>query len=499
MTYSPFIYNTTIKKIIVFQHFIALLTSIIVVTFWGLSVNPFFTGIGMDSSLYLEMGRLIIFGGTPYVDLFDQKGLYLYLIQVLGLIIDSGKWGIYILLILNYYICFYIWIRTIQLFVELKAIWIPYISTLYIFLFFFECGNLTEDWSLPFISYVIYKFSKYIAIGENIKYRECFFIGLCIGIITFIRVNNNAPICCACIYMMISYIRDSKWKRLLYSIINVISGLVLIIVLTIILWISLYGIETLYDMLYGTFLFNIEYKAKWGEYGLIDFFKLFPTKLSLLIFILTWLSDYKKNVTIVVKLIFAFTFICSTYSNSYYTHYYLVSIHLHMYSFIIMCKSKSFYRLSHLFYKLNCNHILLYVLIFSLPFGLSLKKVYSNVNMIEEKEYLEAQKQYINMTKAEKQSIWNYNAGFVASKFCNNINTIQINRIMIEKESDVSSELHEKGTIRNYHPIRILVKKGGYIHKTWNEDSLYLNKNYHIEYDMPYCNTYIFVRNDCHY
>ena len=67
MTYSPFIYNTTIKKIIVFQHFIALLTSIIVVTFWGLSVNPFFTGIGMDSSLYLEMGRLIIFGGTPYV------------------------------------------------------------------------------------------------------------------------------------------------------------------------------------------------------------------------------------------------------------------------------------------------------------------------------------------------------------------------------------------------------------------------------------------------
>ena len=37
---------------------------------------------------------------------------------------------------------------------------------------------------------------------------------------------------------------------LLYSIINVISGLVLIIVLTIILWISLYGIETLYDMLY---------------------------------------------------------------------------------------------------------------------------------------------------------------------------------------------------------------------------------------------------------
>ena len=119
--------------------------------------------------------------------------------------------------------------------------------------------------------------------------------------------------------------------------------------------------------------------------------------------------------------------------------------------------------------------------------------------MIEEKEYLEAQKQYINMTKAEKQSIWNYNAGFVASKFCNNINTIQINRIMIQKELDVSSELHEKGTIRNYQPIRILVKKGGYIHKTWNEDSLYLNKNYHIEYDMPYCNTYIFVRNDCHY
>ena len=483
------------NKIQNFQYGIALAISTVVVCLYALSVNPLFWGFGNDSSLYIEQGKLIISGGIPYVDLFDQKGLYLYFIQVLGLLIDSGKWGIFILIILNYSVFFYIWIRTIHLFVEYKDIWLPFIATLLIFLFLFPRGNLTEDWSLPFISYVIYAFSKYLAGGGNISYRECFFTGLCIGIITFIRVNNNAPICCACIFMIVSYIRDSKWKRLAYSIICVLSGFGLIIVLTTIVWVSLYGTETLYDMVYGTFLFNIEYKDKWGDYGIIDFFNRFPTQLSLFVFLLTWLSDYKKNVSKVIVIILAFALICSTFSNSYYTHYYVVAMPLYMYSFIIMFKSKTYIKLTHLLCKINCNKILFFIVLFSLPFALSLNKVYSKVNMAEEDEYVEARNKYLNMPKEEKRSIWNYNAEFVASKFCININAVQMNRIMIPKELDVSSELQDNGTIIDYHPKRVLVKKGGYKHKTWNEDSLFLNKYYHIEHEMKLSKTVVFVRN----
>ena len=153
------------NKIQNFQYGIALAISTVVDCLYALSVNPLFWGFGNDSSLYIEQGKLIISGGTPYVDLFDQKGLYLYFIQVLGLLIDSGKWGIFILIILNYSVFFYIWIRTIHLFVEYKDIWFPFIATLLIFLFLFPRGNLKEDWSLPFISYVIYAFSKYLAGG----------------------------------------------------------------------------------------------------------------------------------------------------------------------------------------------------------------------------------------------------------------------------------------------------------------------------------------------
>src|SRR5574344_1456659 len=69
-----------------------------------------------DSAVFKMMGHVLLNGGVPYVDYFDHKGPYLYLINAIGEYI-SPKWGLFSLQVLWLFLSLTLWFKIARLFV----------------------------------------------------------------------------------------------------------------------------------------------------------------------------------------------------------------------------------------------------------------------------------------------------------------------------------------------------------------------------------------------
>lgn len=227
------------------------------------STSPLSNFLGSDSIMYRLMGQCWYNGDTVYVDLFDNKGPYLYLIQMLGIGISPERWGIFLLQTLNFACIFELLYRITTLFTaniwkRITTIGLSVILCLSIF----EGGNLTEDWSLSFILLPLYLSLKWLIKSPHTShpYSATFVYGVCIGIISMIRINNTAIICGIILGLTAIYIVRRQFKTLAYQAIIFIIGL---LTATIPMIIYFSAIGALDDMFYATILYNIKYSEVW--------------------------------------------------------------------------------------------------------------------------------------------------------------------------------------------------------------------------------------------
>ncbi len=251
-----------------------------------------------DSGIFQEMGVCLSQGGTPYVDLFDHKGPVLWFIQALGMTI-SPKWGIMALQILSLFCTLIIWYKTIVLIVRkpIPSVLIS-LSGLLFLLAFYQRGNLCEEWCLPFISLPIYLYIRN-AKGKNnnsplYSHTDSFIIGLCVGIIAMIRLNNTAPIIGFVLWHLIKCIQAKDFKRLWKDIAIMCGGMAIVFVLCSLFYLAKAGWTGVYEMIYGTFAFNFLY---FGNKNALPFLSLAQHYILPVVFLLTLLLLYAKHNT----------------------------------------------------------------------------------------------------------------------------------------------------------------------------------------------------------
>lgn len=217
-----------------------------------------------DSGIFQEMGICLLRGGTPYVDLFDHKGPILWFIQALGIGI-SHSLGLLFLQSISLFFTIFIWYRTTILICKKKLL--SLITTILILLFllaFYEHGNLCEEWSLPFISLPIYLYMKRWkaephSIQPIFKHIDAFIMGLCVGIIAMIRINNTAPLIGFTLWHFIRCIQNKEYRRMWIDITLIIAGMSIIFVSCSLFYLIKAGWSGVYEMIYGTFVFNFKY------------------------------------------------------------------------------------------------------------------------------------------------------------------------------------------------------------------------------------------------
>ena len=217
-------------------------------------------------------------GHLPYVELFENKGPLLFLIDAVGYTIYPRS-GIMVLQIIFLYVsCLFIW-RAMSLYSS-NTRW-KILFLLFALIFYaahYEEDNHVEEYTVMFLSIATYCFLR--SLKEN-KFPPLygFVYGLGFGACVMIRTSDAAQICCQIFLVTIFLLQARDFKNLWKNFLSFVAG-VAVIVLPFVIYFAAHG--ALYDMFYGTILFNMKYttvtyhlsRALQAIYSLVHFMPL---------------------------------------------------------------------------------------------------------------------------------------------------------------------------------------------------------------------------------
>ncbi|WP_352401146.1 hypothetical protein [Anaerotignum sp.] len=248
------------------SYIILIVASTLFMLFFAYNTSPFSQYLGVDSGMYLVIGKAMAQGEPLYASLFDHKGPIIFIINMLPQLLMEGTIGIWItelcLITISASILYKIANRNIghpcSFCAPLVYIWIT--VTL------FNGGNYTEEYSNFFCVISLFVFDKWQR-DKTLSPSMIYILGLCLAFVTFLRPNNVALIVSVILFIGLYIIKKSRNSIKTVFIFGCLG------LLTVTLPIMIYHLSmgTLYDMFYATFLHNINY-CKVG----IEAFRLIP-------------------------------------------------------------------------------------------------------------------------------------------------------------------------------------------------------------------------------
>lgn len=413
-----------------------------------------------DSGIFQEMGVCLLQGGTPYVDLFDHKGPILWFIQALGIWI-SPRWGLIVLQSISLFCTMIIWYKSSRILVDkqISSIIISFSCLLFV-LAFFERGNLCEEWCLLFISIPIYLYLKSWKFSQNGKqytynHTDTFIIGLCVGIIAMIRLNNTAPIIGFVFWHFIRCIQLKDYKRLWADIALICSGVTLIFVALTLFFLIKAGWTGVYEFIYGTFIFNTIYLFE-ETGGLSLNTKLqnyFTPLLFFLITVFCFIHD-KSSKHLFRPLIISYIITLLSIGDFGFVHYLMIFIPLFVLSISLIVHTSTSWTYIILALAIMHSLFLGYDAVDHLLFRLKGKKADTELN--------DGFHRFISSIPAEEQrSIYNAGISHMGAGLFADENIYQCNRIIYMGHLDISSHLRkylETHGIEDLQPIWVLTQ-----------------------------------------
>ena len=194
---------------------------------------------GVDSSVFQYVAKMMKLGFLPYKDTFDHKGPLLYLINVVGLSVNS-KWGIWLVELIFLSVTFIFMYKSFRL-------WCGRVLSLLTLLISFSSfgdymygGNFTEEYSLPFIAVSLYIFLDYFKNDkiDNIRLIVC---GLSFGAVLLLKPNNAGLWPVMCLFVIVYCIIKKNTKPIIRYICMFLIGMALFLV-PVALWLLSKGI-----------------------------------------------------------------------------------------------------------------------------------------------------------------------------------------------------------------------------------------------------------------
>ena len=242
-------------------HTMLFIAATLFIYFCSTSTSSQYNSLGDDSAIFQAVGKGWAEGFLPYVDLFENKGPLIFLIDALGYMIYP-RLGILLLQVPMMYLSMLLAWRSLGLFLSGKAKFAAAFFMIIHYSIYSLDGNRTEEWSMPFLMAATYCFLRTLKDGIC-PVTFGFIYGLGFGACTLLRMINGLPICCYSLLSAIFLFQARDFKALRKNILNFCVGFV-IICLPFVIYFAAHG--ALYDMLYGTILLNVFYSAQRGNF-----------------------------------------------------------------------------------------------------------------------------------------------------------------------------------------------------------------------------------------
>ncbi len=240
---------------------LAIFAYVIAAMLFHANSSPFISIITTDSSAFRVMGRAMTAGKIMYKDIFDHKGLYLYVINALGVLISSKSFiGLFIIECVFMFLCAKMAYCILSNYADSKTSFIgtQIFMALSLMRIPFRNGNITEEYGLLFQVLAVYMLIKD---GGKFSYLHMFFQGICAGIVIFLRPNIVMMWGGLALVAGYEMLRQKKFARLAGNIAAGISGVIVAAAPAVI-----YAVMTdsVSDMIFGTFGYNMMYLSGSG-------------------------------------------------------------------------------------------------------------------------------------------------------------------------------------------------------------------------------------------
>lgn len=235
----------------------------VVLAFFSMSTNqisPFFQQLPhSDSAIFITCAQWMNDGLIMYKDMFDHKGPYVYVFDLLGLSMGyfSGVWLLCVCwVIVSTIFCY----KTCLLFADIKA---SSIAASLFLLMVTRTGsdNTIELIALPFICYCQWKLLCSIVNRSILNWKNWIVIGVILGVVLLIKPNLIAGPCLLLLAILPLEIRSKKWESHLTAL--ALGGLLSIMPPFLYLLVN----DALQDFISAYWLFNIEYSAQKDALG----------------------------------------------------------------------------------------------------------------------------------------------------------------------------------------------------------------------------------------
>ena len=227
-----------------------------------------------DSSLFQLIGSLWAKGYLPYVDYWELKGPFIFLINALGYGMTGTRYGVCILQIA--FMTFTLWAvyKTSHLQMgKWPSLCISFLFLLSLFSLY-DQGNLVEEYCLPFLAisfYLQYKWLNLYIENRQIVHQPIYaaFYGATFAVCLLTRLTNALGLCGGVAFITIFLLLHRQYKNLGNNILAFVFGSSLIVIPFVVYF---YLHDALRDMWNGTFLFPLKYSGQTGVGSLGDFF-----------------------------------------------------------------------------------------------------------------------------------------------------------------------------------------------------------------------------------
>lgn len=197
---------------------------------------------------------------------------------------------------------------------------------------YFEGGNLTEEYCLPFLIWSCYLASKcMLQTNDGIKehpYRYSIFYGITFAIGIFTKFTNAFPLCCIMAVGTVFLIKNKKWKELLKNVVAFAIG-TFVVAMPYIIYFAVK--DGLHEMVYATFIYNFKHGQDFAELlAAGDRVKLLA-HMSILVTALSvggysFVKKSKQNVMSWCVIVMSVAGIMLHLNMRYYCHYYQIYI-----------------------------------------------------------------------------------------------------------------------------------------------------------------------------
>lgn len=280
-----------------------LFVSFIFVTLFSYSTSPLYGNIynHPDSAIFQIIGKYWVDGALPYRDLWDLKGPYIFFVDAIGYFLLDSYVGIYIIQIVNIWITLIFTFCTYRIYFEKNPSLLLTILSLFSLSYTYQCGNLCEEYLLPFLSlsfFLLLKYLKKVEIQEDYKHPSSYAIiyGIVLGLSLMSRLTNALSGSGAVAVIAITLLLHKSYSNLVK---NIVAFLIGFTVSSVPFMVNFYLHDALDLLFNGTLFYPFQYASNPSKDILGDgiHFYLLSFGNSLLLLIISIIIAFRQHQT----------------------------------------------------------------------------------------------------------------------------------------------------------------------------------------------------------